>query len=82
MSVRWIIFLLLALASPALAQGFAGPLVLDEVHRLENPSEILKIAADHFPEIRILATGSSTLGAERCFFKIVGNAYGAKWWVV
>jgi predicted AAA+ superfamily ATPase len=25
-----------------LAQGFPGPLVLDEVHRLENPSEILK----------------------------------------
>ena len=26
-----------------LEQGFSGPLVLDEVHRLENPSEILKI---------------------------------------
>ena len=50
-----------------LAQGFAGPLVLDEVHRLENPSEILKIAADHFPGIRILATGFSTLGARERF---------------
>ena len=38
-------------------------LVLDEVHRLQNPSEILKIAADHYPSIRILATGSSSLGA-------------------
>jgi len=37
--------------------------VLDEVHRLPNPSELLKIAADHFPDIRVLATGSSTLGA-------------------
>jgi len=38
-------------------------IVLDEVHRLPNPSELLKIAADHFPETRVLATGSSTLGA-------------------
>ena len=41
--------------------------VLDEIHRLEQPSEILKIAADHFPETRILATGSSTLGASARF---------------
>jgi hypothetical protein len=50
-----------------LEQGFSGLLVLDEVHRLENPSEILKIAADHFPSLRILATGSSTLGASGRF---------------
>jgi predicted AAA+ superfamily ATPase len=37
--------------------------IMDEVHRLSNPSEILKIAADHFPGIKIIATGSSTLGA-------------------
>ena len=42
-------------------------IVLDEVHRLERPSEILKIAADHFPDTRILATGSSTLGASARF---------------
>jgi predicted AAA+ superfamily ATPase len=42
-------------------------LVLDEIHRLEHPSELLKIAADHYPGIRILATGSSTLGASRKF---------------
>ncbi len=41
--------------------------VLDEIHRLENPSEVLKLAADHFPEVRILATGSSTLGASKKF---------------
>ncbi len=40
-----------------------GRIVLDEVHRLANPSELLKIAADHFPETRVLATGSSTLEA-------------------
>ena len=41
--------------------------VFDEVHRLPNPSEVLKIAADHFPAVRILATGSSTLGASSRF---------------
>ncbi|MFH0802587.1 MAG: ATP-binding protein [bacterium] len=42
-------------------------IVLDEIHRLKNPSELLKIAADHYPDTRILATGSSTLGASRKF---------------
>ncbi len=41
--------------------------VLDEIHRLRNPSELLKIAADHYPKVRILATGSSTLGVTRKF---------------
>jgi predicted AAA+ superfamily ATPase len=41
--------------------------VLDEIHRLDNPSEILKIAADHYLEAKILATGSSTLGATAKF---------------
>lgn len=53
-------------------QGFLEGLrgrrvVLDEVHRLSNPSELLKIAADHYPDIRILATGSSTLGVSARF---------------
>lgn len=41
--------------------------VLDEIHRLQNPSELLKIAADYFPETKIIATGSSTLGASTKF---------------
>ncbi|HOP79150.1 MAG TPA: AAA family ATPase [Armatimonadota bacterium] len=41
--------------------------VIDEVHRLDNPSELLKVAADHFPNIKVLATGSSTLGASSKF---------------
>jgi predicted AAA+ superfamily ATPase len=54
------------------AQGFLDGLegrriVLDEIHRLPNPSELLKIAADHYPQLRILATGSSTLGASAKF---------------
>jgi len=50
-----------------LEQVGASRLVLDEVHRVERPSELLKIAADHFPRLRILATGSSTLGASERF---------------
>lgn len=41
--------------------------VLDEIHRLSNPSELLKIAADHYRDIHLIATGSSTLGAARKF---------------
>jgi uncharacterized protein len=42
-------------------------IILDEIHRLDNPSELLKIAADHYPTISIIATGSSTLGASKKF---------------
>jgi predicted AAA+ superfamily ATPase len=42
-------------------------IVLDEVHRLGNPSELLKIAADHFPDTPVIATGSSTLEASAKF---------------
>lgn len=42
-------------------------IVLDEIHRLSNPSELLKIAADHFPKSKIIATGSSTLGTSSKF---------------
>ncbi len=44
-----------------------GIIVLDEVHRLKDPSGLLKIAADEFKGLRILATGSSTLAATRKF---------------
>ena len=48
----------------AFLAGVAGRrVVLDEIHRLSNPSELLKIAADHFPTCRVLATGSSSLAA-------------------
>ena len=41
--------------------------IFDEVHRLEDPSRLLKIAADAYPHLRILATGSSTLSATKKF---------------
>ncbi len=52
----------------AFLANFSGKrIVLDEIHRLDNPSEILKIAADHYPKVRIIATGSSALGASAKF---------------
>ena len=42
-------------------------IVLDEIHRLGNPSELLKIAADHYPDTKVIATGSSPLGASTKF---------------
>jgi predicted AAA+ superfamily ATPase len=42
-------------------------IVLDEIHRLADPSTLLKIAADHFPDVHVLATGSSMLGASARF---------------
>ena len=53
-------------------ESFLGSLggkriVLDEIHRLANPSELLKIAADHYPNVQVLATGSSMIGASTKF---------------
>ncbi|MDE2975595.1 MAG: AAA family ATPase [Gemmatimonadota bacterium] len=55
-----------ALADPELLLGSqrrGAAIVLDEVHRLADPSLPLKIAADEYSHLRILATGSSTLAA-------------------
>ncbi len=58
-----------ALEDPELfyKQFRSGIVALDEVHRLANPSEVLKVAADHFPKLRVVATGSSTLAARNKF---------------
>lgn len=42
-------------------------IIIDEIHRLGNPSELLKIGADYYPNIKIIATGSSTLGSSKKF---------------
>ncbi len=42
-------------------------IALDEIHKLKNPSELLKIAADYYPMTKIIATGSSTLNAYKRF---------------
>ncbi len=41
--------------------------VFDEIHQLRDPARVLKIGADAFPKLKILATGSSTLAATRKF---------------
>ncbi len=41
--------------------------VFDEIHQLSDPSRVLKIGADAFPHLKILATGSSTLAASKKF---------------
>jgi len=54
-------------------------IVLDEIHRLRNPSELLKIAADHYPTVRVIATGSSTLGATRKFRDTLAGRKAQLW---
>ena len=34
-----------------------GRLVLDEIHRLEDPARLRKLAHDHYPRLQILAIG-------------------------
>jgi hypothetical protein len=53
--------------------------VLDEVHRLRDPSELLKIAADHFPKVRVVATGSSALGAASKFRDTLAGRKAELW---
>ena len=49
-------------------RGCSRPVVVfDEIHQLRDPTRVLKIGADGFPKLRILATGSSTLAASKKF---------------
>ena len=49
----------------SLSEG--ATVIFDEVHLLSDPSSLLKIAADVRPDLRVLATGSSTLVATKKF---------------
>jgi len=49
------------------SSGNDGIIIFDEIHRLADPSNLLKIAADEYPQFKILATGSSTLEATQKF---------------
>jgi hypothetical protein len=64
--------------SPGAAQAVADPefffgqvkrpiVIFDEVHQLPDPRRLLKIAADEFPTLKIVATGSSTLATAKKF---------------
>ncbi len=69
------------LADPeAFLAGLRGKtVVLDEIHRLGDPAQLLKIGADHFPRTRVLATGSSTLGASRKFRDTLAGRKAELW---
>lgn len=53
--------------------------ILDEIHRLSNPSQLLKIAADHYRDTKVIATGSSTLGASRKFRDTLAGRKAELW---
>ena len=59
--------------------GRMGAVVLDEVHRLQDPAAVLKIAADHYRHVRVLATGSSTLGASSRFRDTLAGRKAEVW---
>lgn len=40
---------------------------IDEVHYLDNPSSFLKVLHDHFPTIKLIVSGSSSLEIKRKF---------------
>jgi predicted AAA+ superfamily ATPase len=42
-------------------------IIFDEIHQLPDPARLLKIGADLFPHLKILATGSSPLAASKKF---------------
>lgn len=42
-------------------------IIFDEIHKLNDPSQILKIGTDNYPQFKLLATGSSTLEATKKF---------------
>lgn len=54
-------------------------IVLDEIHRLHNPAELLKIAADHYPDTKIVSTGSSMLGASSKFRDTLAGRKRSVW---
>ncbi|MBD3369594.1 DUF4143 domain-containing protein [Candidatus Fermentibacteria bacterium] len=67
------------LEDPELFFGSLDPdstVILDEIHRLADPSIVLKTASDEFPGMRVLATGSSTLSATK---KFRDSLTGRKW---
>lgn len=51
--------------------------IFGDVHQLPDTSRLLKIGADEFPKLKILATGSSTVAATRKFRGSLTEVYQA-----
>lgn len=55
--------------------GKANVLLLDETQRLDNPGLTLKIIHDNFPEIRVVATGSSSFNLKNAVSDALTGRY-------
>ena len=42
-------------------------IIFDEIHLLENPARLIKLLVDHYPQISLFATGSSSTGVRQKF---------------
>ena len=42
-------------------------MIFDEIQLLDDPANLFKLLHDHFPNLRIIATGSSSLGIKHKF---------------
>jgi uncharacterized protein len=47
--------------------GVKNLVIFDEIQLLDDPSNLLKLIADHFPNLKIIATGSSSLQLKQKF---------------
>ncbi|MBX6423416.1 ATP-binding protein [Thermosulfurimonas sp. F29] len=47
--------------------GRPGVVFLDEFHLLEDPARFVKLTVDHFPELKLILTGSSSLAVLKHF---------------
>ena len=61
--------------------GTSGTIVIDEAQRVENIGITLKLLADTFPELRIIATGSSSFELANAINEpLTGRAYYTTVW--
>ncbi len=42
-------------------------MIFDEIHLLENPARLIKLLVDHYPQVSLFATGSSSTGVRQKF---------------
>lgn len=61
--------------------GTSGMIVIDEAQRVENIGMTLKLLADNFPDLRIIATGSSSFELANAINEpLTGRAYYTTIW--
>lgn len=50
-------------------------LIIDEIQYMKNPAQFIKIIHDHYPQIKLLASGSSTLDIKKKFKQSLVGRY-------